>query len=151
MKRTPAILFVSLVAMAVGGCSSTSTQPASSAAGGSGSGVTSSSTPGSQSQDTFPSVIKAVPSRAADGSWSFDVTMRSPYDSPDRYADGWRIKSGETVFGEMTLGHDHASEQPFTRTQTKVTIPSSVTSVVVEGRDIANGYGGKTVTVQLPG
>ncbi len=49
----------------------------------------------------------------------------------------------------MTLGHDHASEQPFTRTQTNVTIPSSVTSVVVEGRDLKNGYGGKTATVRL--
>lgn len=96
-------------------------------------------------------MVKAAPSRASDGSWTFNVTMTSPYDSPDRYADGWRIKNGGTVLGEMTLGHDHASEQPFTRTQTNVKIPPSVTSVVIEGRDLKNGYGGKTVTVQLPG
>ena len=37
----------------------------------------------------------------------------------ERYADGWRVldEAGE-VLGEMELGHDHASEQPFTRTQT---------------------------------
>ncbi len=96
-------------------------------------------------------MVKVSPSRSADGSWTFDVTMTSPYDSADRYADGWRVKSGTTVFGEMTLGHDHASEQPFTRTQTEVKIPPSVTSVVVEGRDLKNGYGGQTATVVLPG
>jgi hypothetical protein len=50
----------------------------------------------------------------------------------------------------MTLGHDHAAEQPFTRTQTGVEIPGDVTTVTVEGRDTENGYGGTTRTVQIP-
>jgi hypothetical protein len=77
--------------------------------------------------------------------------MSSPYDSPERYADGWRILgAGGEVYGEMTLAHDHASEQPFTRTQSGVEIPDGATTVVVEGRDSENGYGGQTRTVDLP-
>lgn len=79
------------------------------------------------------------------------MTIRSPYDTPDRYADGWRILAPDgTVLGEMTLGHDHASEQPFTRTQTGVAVPAGITQVTVEGRDRENGYGGATRMVDLP-
>lgn len=99
----------------------------------------------------FPDVVKVEAKRTADGVFSFDVTMTSPYDTAKHYADGWRIRNAHgTVYGEKTLDHDHASEQPFTRTQTGVKIPAGVTSVVVEGRDIDSGYGGATVTVQLP-
>lgn len=99
----------------------------------------------------FPDVVEVSVTRASDGSYAFEVTISSPYDSPDRYADGWRILGPEgEVYAEMTLGHDHASEQPFTRTQTGVEIPDGVTSVVVEGRDLDNGYGGGTQTVELP-
>ena len=94
-------------------------------------------------------MVKAVASSTGDGTWTFNVTMSSPYDTPERYADGWRVTSGDRVFGEMTLGHDHASEQPFTRTQTGVTIPPEITSVTVQGRDLKNGYGGGVAEVEL--
>ncbi len=101
------------------------------------------------SDQEFPDVVKVKASADGD-TWDFDVTMSSPYDSPERYADGWRITGPDgTVFGEHSLGHDHASEQPFTRSQTGVKIPDDVDRVVVEGRDQANGYGGKTQTVDL--
>lgn len=104
-----------------------------------------------QSDQQFPDVVEVVAERAEDGTFTFDVTMSSPYDTPERYADGWRILGpDEEVLGEMTLDHDHAAEQPFTRTQTGVEIPDGVTSVVVEGRDLENGYGGGTQTVDLP-
>jgi hypothetical protein len=104
-----------------------------------------------QESQRFPDVIGVAVSADPDGTYTFAVTMTSPYDSPDRYADGWRIvgPDGETL-GEMTLGHDHAAEQPFTRTQTGVEIPGDVTTVTVEGRDTENGYGGTTRTVQIP-
>lgn len=104
-----------------------------------------------QATQEFPDVVEVAVSRADDGTYTFDVTIASPYDSPERYADGWRILGpADEVYAEMTLDHDHAAEQPFTRTQTGVEIPAGVTSVVVEGRDLANGYGGGTQTVQLP-
>ncbi len=43
-----------------------------------------------------------------------------------------------------------ATEQPFTRTQSGVAIPDGVDEVVVEGRDLCNGYGGGTLTVPVP-
>lgn len=98
----------------------------------------------------FPDIIAADVERV-DETFTFRVTVSSPYDTPERYADGWRIVGPDgTVFGEHTLTHDHANEQPFTRTQTGVLIPAHVAEVVVEGRDLVNGYGGGTVTVALP-
>lgn len=97
-----------------------------------------------------PDVVDVTVERAGD-TYSFTVTISSPYDTPDRYADGWRILGPDgTVYGEHTLAHDHAGEQPFTRTQTGVSIPDGVTEVTVEGRDQRYGYGGATVTVPLP-
>jgi hypothetical protein len=98
----------------------------------------------------FPDVLEVEVERSGD-TYDFAVTISSPYDSPERYADGWRIVDPEdgTVYGEHTLLHDHATEQPFTRTQSGVTIPDDVSEVVVEGRDLDYGYGGETVTVTL--
>jgi hypothetical protein len=76
------------------------------------------------------------------------VTVSSPYDSAERYADGWRVLAPDgTVLGRHTLTHDHAAEQPVTRTQPALRIPRDVRRVVVEARDSEHGYGGATVTV----
>lgn len=102
-------------------------------------------------EQMFPDVVEVQVTRDSEGIYSFDVTIASPYDTPERYADGWRILGpDEEVLGEMSLDHDHASEQPFTRTQSGVEIPDGVSSVTVEGRDLENGYGGGTRTVELP-
>ena len=79
------------------------------------------------------------------------VTISSPYDSPGRYADGWRVLDpAGVVLGTHTLMHDHAAEQPFTRTQHGLVIPDGTTQVTIEGRDQSNGFGGATVTVDVP-
>lgn len=104
------------------------------------------------STQRFPDVVAvAVQARGAD-SFDFDVTVSSPYDSAQRYADAFRAmgKDGK-VFGERVLVHDHADEQPFTRDLYGVRIPRSVRVVVVQARDQKHGYGGKTVDVVLPG
>lgn len=97
----------------------------------------------------FPDVVGADLTPDGD-TWTLDVTIASPYDSPERYADGWRVLDPDgTVLGEMELGHDHADEQPFTRTQTGLEIPDGVEKIVVEGHDLENGYGGGTVSLDL--
>jgi hypothetical protein len=48
------------------------------------------------------------------------------------------------------LGHDHQSEQPFTRYLSGVTIPQGVHEVTIEGRDQISGWGGATVMVPVP-
>lgn len=83
--------------------------------------------------------------------YSFAVTVSSPYDTPDRYADAFRVRSADGMAsGVNELDHDHATEQPFTRMLDGLAIPSGVTTVMVEGRDTANGWGGRTTTVELP-
>lgn len=106
---------------------------------------------GEAADQDFPDIVEVEATREQDGTYSFDVTVSSPYDTPERYADGWRvIGPDQEVYGEHQLTHDHASEQPFTRTQSGIEIPDGVTTVTVEGRDLANGYGGDTVEVELP-
>lgn len=99
----------------------------------------------------YPDILEAELEPSGD-EYALDVTVSSPYDSPERYADGWRVLSPDgTVLGEHQLMHDHAGEQPFTRTQTGLGIPEGVEEITVEGRDQANGYGGDTVTIPVEG
>lgn len=140
-----------LVTLALAGCSSSSDDgvaaPTSSAA------ATSSTSPSEgagASDQEFPDVLEAVVEPAS-GAFDVDATISSPYDTPERYADALRVRSEDgTVYGVRELTHDHASEQPFTRTLTGLDLPDDVDEVVVEGRDQANGWGGATVTVEVP-
>jgi hypothetical protein len=99
-----------------------------------------------------PDVIAAKVQPRGGNTFDFDVTVSSPYETPQRYADAFRVmhKDG-TVYGERGLLHDHATEQPFTRDLHGVVVPAGVRSVVVQARDLNNGWGGKTVNVVLPG
>ncbi len=97
----------------------------------------------------FPDIVGVEADRNG-SAYSFAVTVSSPYDTPDRYADAFRVRGEDgAVFGVRELTHDHAAEQPFTRTLSGVTVPPGVTRVVVEGRDQANGWGGGTQTVEV--
>jgi len=97
----------------------------------------------------YPDVVEAT--AIADGDrWTFSATISSPYDSPERYADAFRVIAPDgTVLGVRELTHDHAAEQPFTRSLTGVAVPDDITDVTVEGRDLVNGWGGATVQVTL--
>jgi len=100
----------------------------------------------------YPDVLAVNIRAQAAGKFDFDVTVSSPYDSPHRYADAFRVagKDGQ-VYAERKLLHDHAGEQPFTRDLYGVSIPRGVRTVVVQARDQKYGYGGKTVEAALPG
>lgn len=100
----------------------------------------------------FPDVVAAKVRAGGTDTFNFDVTASSPYDTPQRYADAFRVRGSDgTVYGERILLHDHAGEQPFTRDLYGVRIPRPVREVTVQARDQRHGYGGKTVTVKLPG
>jgi hypothetical protein len=104
---------------------------------------------GGASGQKHPDVLEAE-LESSGQTYSLDVTVSSPYDSPERYADGWRVLAPDgAVLGEHELMHDHAGEQPFTRTQTGLEIPDNVEEITVEGRDLENGYGGETVTIPV--
>ncbi len=105
---------------------------------------------GTRADQSYPDVVAAAAMETAPGTWRFDVTISSPYDSADRYADGFRVVGRDgTVYGTKELLHDHATEQPFTRSLEGVEIPDGVDSVVVEGHDLVNGWGGASVGVVL--
>jgi hypothetical protein len=132
-----AVLLLALAGLLLAGCSAG--DPAPVAAPG----------PPAVTQQRFPDIVdvKVTP---IDGRFTFAVTVSSPYDTPERYADAFRVRSASgEVYGVNELAHDHASEQPFTRSLT-VQIPTGVDQVVVEGRDQHNGWGGHTRTVTLP-
>lgn len=100
----------------------------------------------------FPDVLSAqVQGRGAE-TFDFAVTVSSPYDSPQRYADAFRVSGRDgKVYGERILWHDHAEEQPFTRDLYGVKIPRGIRTVIIQARDKQYGYGGKAIEVSLPG
>lgn len=95
--------------------------------------------------------------QAADGTWTFAVTVRHPDTGWDDYADGWDVvlPDGTVVkqdpadpFTRLLL-HPHENEQPFTRSQAGLVIPAAVTTVTVRAHDIVDGFGGAVVVVDL--
>lgn len=101
--------------------------------------------------EEFPDIIAAQATREDGGTWRFDVTVSSPYDTPERYADAWRVLGpDDEEYGVRILTHDHANEQPFTRSQGGIDIPAQVSTVTIQGRDLANGWGGETLELVLP-
>lgn len=102
------------------------------------------------SEALFPDVVAVEVEPEGGGTWRFSVTLSSPYDSAQRYADAWRVVGPDgTVYGVRELAHDHANEQPFTRSLGGVEIPDGVDTVTVEGRDQVSGWGGATLTIAL--
>ncbi len=101
--------------------------------------------------DRFPDVLAVDLRPRGERRYDVAVTLSSPYDSPQRYADGWRVldPAGDEL-GVHDLLHDHAAEQPFTRTQFDLPIPVGVEQVTVEGRDLVYGFGGRTLMVEVP-
>lgn len=134
------------------GCSSDSTGSvtADSATGATSAPSPTTGAPSDVSDALFPDVVAATATMGGEGTWVFSATVSSPYDSPERYADAWRVLAPDgTELGVRELGHDHASEQPFTRTLSGIVVPATVDVVTVEGRDQVNGWGGATVEVEL--
>lgn len=148
MRATPLCL-VGLLMLA--GCSAETTDPSPAATAG--SAVLAPTEPAGTSATTgqlYPDVIDASATRTAEGTWRFSATLSSPYDSPRRYADAWRVLTTEgTELGVRELAHDHAGEQPFTRSLSGVQVPPEVDEVIIQGRDQVSGWGGATVQVQL--
>jgi hypothetical protein len=103
-------------------------------------------------EQQFPDVVQAKVQPRSGNQFDFDVTISSPYDTPQRYADAFRVLDAKgAVLGERALLHDHQTEQPFTRDLYGVAISAGVKTVTVQARDKKYGWGGKTIQVKLPG
>jgi hypothetical protein len=116
---------------------------------GTGPSITSAGS-GNEATSYVPQVVDAVATADGDDTYRFDVTISSPYDSPERYADAWRAISPDgTELGVRELTHDHADEQPFTRSLTDVTVPAELDTVEIEARDLIGGWTGETYEVTI--
>lgn len=99
--------------------------------------------------------VRAV--EAADGTWTFYVTVRHPDTGWEDYADGWDVVTpdGRVLKPDpdseftRTLLHPHVEEQPFTRSQSGIAIPQEVSQVRVRAHDLVDGWGGQEVVVDL--
>jgi hypothetical protein len=137
---------LAVVLLALAGCGDPADGDAASADGGASSAAAS-----APADQRHPDIVDVEITTAGEQTFDLAVTVSSPYDTPDRYADGWRVLTPDgTELATHTLMHDHADEQPFTRTQSGVEIPADVERVTVEGRDQRFGFGGATVTVDVP-
>jgi hypothetical protein len=99
--------------------------------------------------------VRAV--EAADGTWTFHVTVQHPDTGWEDYADGWDVLTPDDTalkpdpdspFTRLLL-HPHENEQPFTRSQSGIVIPPGVTLVRVRAHDLVDGFGGREVEVDL--
>lgn len=89
--------------------------------------------------------------------WTFYVTVAHPDTGWEDYADGWDVvlpdgtvtrPNPDDPFTRLLL-HPHENEQPFTRSQSGIMIPSDVAQVTVRAHDIVDGFGGQEVVVDL--
>ncbi len=99
--------------------------------------------------------VRAV--QTADETWTFNVTVFHPDTGWEDYADGWDVvlpdgtvvKPDPDVAFTRLLLHPHEQEQPFTRSQSNIHIPTAVTLVRVRAHDLVDGFGGRETVVDL--
>ncbi len=98
----------------------------------------------------FAQVTHAVATQNSSGKWCFDASVRHNDQGWEHYADGWEVIDLEgNKLGYRQLAHPHDNEQPFTRSQCNIKIPSEVTKVVVRAKCNKHGFGGKPFIVDL--
>jgi hypothetical protein len=96
-------------------------------------------------------VLKVDVKPAGSDTFQFFVTVRHDDKGWDHYANKWDVVAPDgTVLATRTLHHPHENEQPFTRSLGGVMIPTGILAVTVQAHDSVHGYGGKTITIQLP-
>ena len=61
--------------------------------------------PVDESEELFPDVVDATAVLEDDGTWTFNATLSSPYDSPARYADAWRVVGPDGTEYGLSLIH----------------------------------------------
>lgn len=98
-----------------------------------------------------PDVVGVAVKARANGLYQFDVTISHDDKGWEHYVDKWEVLDSDgKLIAQRTLFHPHTDEQPFTRSLVGVKIPGSVKQVTIRAHDSVYGYGGKTMTVNIP-
>ncbi|MEO1238282.1 MAG: hypothetical protein AAFW64_01215 [Pseudomonadota bacterium] len=92
-----------------------------------------------------PAVVERIAATPQGEAWRFDVTLSHGDTGWDDYADGWRVELADgTILATRTLLHPHVNEQPFTRSQSGVEVPDTVTEVFVRASTNVDGWADQT-------
>lgn len=106
---------------------------------------------GSVSHAGEADVVSADVSCTAESICSFAVTVRHADEGWEHYADRWEVLTLEgELLATRVLRHPHVDDQPFTRSLSGVTLPSSIPRVKIRAHDSVHGYGGKELSVEIP-
>lgn len=98
----------------------------------------------------FAQVTQVIATQEANGNWCFSTSVKHNDQGWAHYANGWEVIDLEgNQLGYRLLGHPHDKEQPFTRSQCNVNIPSSMSKVIVRAKCNKHGFGGKPLLVEL--
>ena len=97
-------------------------------------------------------VIDVKATLEAADTFGFDVTVSHADAGWEHYADRWEVIGADgAIYGTRVLAHPHDDEQPFTRSQGGIKIPEGVRQVTVRAHDLVHEFGGREMTVALPG
>lgn len=98
----------------------------------------------------FAQVTHVIATQQDNSSWCFDTSVRHNDQGWKHYANAWSIVDSQGIqLGYRRLGHPHDNEQPFTRSQCNIKIPSNISKVIVKAKCNNHGYGGKAILIDL--
>ncbi len=99
-----------------------------------------------------PAVVENIKATPSGNDWRFDVTLSHGDTGWDDYADGWRVELEDgTVLATRVLLHPHVNEQPFTRSQSGISIPDRITTVYVRASTNADGWDDERTAFEVGG
>ena len=98
----------------------------------------------------FTRVTQVLATQKSTDSWCFGTSVRHNDQGWAHYADGWEvIDLNGNKLGYRQLAHPHDNEQPFTRSQCDIKIPSEISKVIVRAKCNKHGFGGRAMVVEL--
>lgn len=108
--------------------------------------------PGACNTDLDYAQVRSVTVQQSGDTWRFSVEVEHHDQGWDHYADRWVVVDPHdgTVYGRRVLAHPHDNEQPFTRSQSGISIPSDRDRVLVVAACNVHGFGGCGRIVELP-
>jgi hypothetical protein len=101
-------------------------------------------------------VTQAKAKRNTDGTFRFDITVKSKDTGWEYYAERFEVVTSEgKILGTRVLLHPHEDEQPFTRELDSVKIPAGTTEIKVralmkrKGKSENEKHDGAIVTLKV--